>query len=92
MGVCIALVLGLNVRVRRFEVLLSWLGVLGYAAIDAVAFAGEQTAPAALASAVLPALVIAAVQITRQNLWPASLNEPSTQQAVSEASLQKVTV
>ena len=67
-GVSIALVLGRNVRLRRFEIAFTWLGVLGYAALVATAFAGGQTKAAALAAGVLPLLGVAATWITRCSL------------------------
>ena len=56
-GVCIALVLGRNVRLRRWELTLTWLGVAGYVALVVIAFAGGQVAAGLLGALVIPALL-----------------------------------
>uniref|UniRef100_A0A7S0NYJ8 Peptidase S54 rhomboid domain-containing protein n=1 Tax=Calcidiscus leptoporus TaxID=127549 RepID=A0A7S0NYJ8_9EUKA len=48
-GVCVALVLGRNVSLERFEILLTWLGFVGYAALVTAAYVGAQTKAATLA-------------------------------------------
>ena len=67
-GVCIALVFGKNVRLRRHDLVVIWSGVCGYAALVAAGFAAEQVSAAALAAVLLPALVGRAALHTRHAL------------------------
>ena len=65
---CIALVLGRNVNLRRRELLVIWLGVGGYAALDTVGFLYQQYAASALAALLLPVLLWRAAATTRRAL------------------------
>ena len=57
-GCCISLVLGKNVRLHRFEVLLGWLGALGYVSLVTIGFFGGSLMPAAFASLAVPFLLV----------------------------------
>ena len=57
-GCCISLVLGKNVRLHRFEVLLGWMGALGYVALVTVSLFGGSLMPAAFASMAVPFLIV----------------------------------
>ena len=65
---CVALVLGKNIRLRRRELLVVWAGVLGYGALVVAGLAQGQRAPCALAAALMPFLVARAVFTTRHAL------------------------
>jgi len=83
-GVCIALVGGRNVRLRKWEISMTWAGVLGYVALLVVGFVGEQIAASALACAVLPPLVAYALLLTyRASKLPCCIKDLS-QEAVEE--------
>ena len=63
-GICVALVLGKNVRLRKWEISMTWAGCGGYAALVATALIGEQTSAGLLAGALLPVLVGYALWLT----------------------------
>ena len=63
-GVCVALVMGKNVRLRRWELTMTWIGVAGYVAFVFLALSRDQIAGGVLGAAALPALVAYAIMIT----------------------------
>ncbi len=63
-GICVALVLGRNVRLRKWEISMTWAGCAGYCVLLVVAFIGDQLYPALLASAALPVLIGYAIYLT----------------------------
>lgn len=65
-GISVALVMGRNVRFHHWELTFTWGGVVGFAALIAVAFATAQTWPAILSSAELPFLIGYAAWLTRR--------------------------
>jgi len=65
-GVCIALVLGQNVRLHGWETRLSWAGCLGFLALCVVACLREQLAAGMLAATNLPGLVVYCTMLTRR--------------------------
>ena len=71
-GVAAALVLGRNVRPRRRDLPLGYAGVATYAALVGIGLGWRQTAPSALAAALLPVLALRTAWHTRRALRPAS--------------------
>jgi len=63
-GISVALVLGRNVRLRKWEISLTGAGVVGYVLLVIIAVSGEQTMPALLACAALPILIGYAIYLT----------------------------
>ena len=75
-GVCVALVLGKNVKLRRRELTFIWAGVGGYAALVTVGYVQMQFAASLLASALLPVLVLRAAVTTRRALVRSKSRRP----------------
>ena len=63
-GTCVALVLGRNVRLRKWEITMTWGGCLGYIALVVSAFAGNQLSAGLLASGLIPILVGYSIHLT----------------------------
>jgi len=77
-GVCVSLCFGHNVRLRRWEFSLVWLGVCGYVALLVVGFVGEQYAASALGAVLVPALVVRAGMITHRSCKLGQRREQAT--------------
>ena len=77
-GICVALVLGRNLRLRKWEITMTWGGVLGYVALVVAAFAGNQLSAALLASALIPILVGYAIYLTAK-AWHLECCKPDSE-------------
>ena len=67
-GIAFALTCGENVRLRKWELSLNWLGVLLYAALVAAGVAAGQNYASGLAAILIPVLVGRAARDTRNAL------------------------
>ena len=67
-GVCVAAVLGKNVRLRRHELLFIWSGFGGYVSMVVAGIICEQYFAASLASVIIPVLLFRAGYETRKAL------------------------
>ena len=83
-GIAVALVLGKNVRLRKWEISMTWGGVVGYAVLVAISFAGGQTMPALLATAALPFLVGYALWLTPKAMRLQCCKKDAPEQQIKE--------
>ena len=67
-GIAFALTVGENVRLRKWELTLNWLGVGLYAALVAAGLSANQQYASGLAALLLPLLVGRAARDTRNSL------------------------